>query len=294
MTIHEWEIHHEAIHPTNREAVNQFLLTKYLANRSLLTLDHYRRHLQKFLIDCPKLLVEITADDVIGWIQIHYGDKKETTRNNRLTVLTSFFAFCADEGYIQHVPVKPWWRAKLPKPVPRYLDETELAKVRLAAETLWLRNRLIIEFFLSSGVRIFELVNLRNDDVDVAQRTARIIGKGKKFRWVHFSETCALLLEAYRNIRPQGDPELFLNATGKKLTTRGVHYIVSDLGKQAGLTRNLSPHALRHSFATQLLNKGADLGFISEELGHGNLNTTRIYANLPKEELAAMYDRYMG
>jgi site-specific recombinase XerD len=111
---------------------------------------------------------------------------------------------------------------------------------------------------------------------------------------VHFSETCAILLTEYLETHPKDAAALFLNQHGDRLCRQSIYNIVSRLGKKAGLVCKLGPHRLRHTFATNLLARGADLGFIAGELGHADLNTTRIYANLPDPQLVAHYRQYMG
>ncbi len=120
------------------------------------------------------------------------------------------------------------------------------------------------------------------------------MGKGRKSRPVHFSETCAILLQQYLARRGKDGEALFLSRLGKRISKKRIYEIVSELGKKAELPRTTGPHCFRHTFATNLLAKGAGLDFIASELGHGDLNTTRIYANLPDPQLVALYRKYMG
>ncbi len=157
-----------------------------------------------------------------------------------------------------------------------------------------LRNQLLVEFMLTSGCRVGEVHQLNREDVDFENRTARVIGKGKKIRQVHFSDKCAVLLDRYIDSCPQTSPALFVTTTGTRLGTRRIQKIIQDIGEKAGFDKRLHPHRLRHTFATELLAKGAELSFIGDELGHSNLETTQIYARLPKREIIALYRKYMG
>lgn len=154
----------------------------------------------------------------------------------------------------------------------------------------------MFEFLLSSGCRIGEVNKIDQENIDLENRTAIVLGKGKKFRQVHFSVKCALLLERYLEFRKDNEPALFVTLTGghHRLARDTMRKIIGKMGKEAGLVGSLHPHRLRHTFATELLAKGAELSFISDELGHSNLMTTQIYARLPKREIISMYRRFMG
>jgi len=157
-----------------------------------------------------------------------------------------------------------------------------------------LRDRAIVEFFLSTGCRLSELTNLNVREVDLKNRTAQVTGKGRKLRFVHFSELSAILLKKYLAIRNKDHPALFLTREGSRLGNQGVQQMAHKLGESAGLTHKLTPHCFRHTFATHLLSKGADMNLISDLLGHNDLNITRIYANLLPERLTSLYRRSMG
>ncbi|KJS15380.1 MAG: hypothetical protein VR69_13585 [Peptococcaceae bacterium BRH_c4b] len=289
-----WISENEKISKSYRKILNDYLMSMKLANRSKYTINYRRQLLEKFLQECSLPLNELTPEYVLAWLKKHYWHKKEGTINNYISDLSCFFKFCMEEEYIKRVLIKNRWRPKMPRPVPKYLDKSEEARVRLAAEKLPLRDRAIIEFLLSSGCRCCEVYGLNIADVDLASRTARVVGKGRRIRQVHFSETYAILLKKYLLTHPKENPALFLNRYGNRLSIRAIQYTAALLGQRAGLLRSLSPHCFRHTFATNLLSKGAELDFIAEELGHKELNTTRIYANLPSEHITSLYRRYMG
>lgn len=154
---------------------------------------------------------------------------------------------------------------------------------------------MLVLFLFSSGCRTSEVSHLTIQDIDLDRRTAEVKGKGKKIRHIHFSEECALLLKDYLQTRSGNPTEaLFLNRFGRRLTKSGIYAITTKLGKQSGLKQSLHPHCCRHTFATTMLAKGADLEFIADEMGHTNLNTTRVYARIPTEDMILAYQNIMG
>lgn len=282
---------------TNKDVVNEYLQSMKIANMSELTILLYKRTLEKYFVRKEKDFSTISFDEVLQWVIHQQKIVQATTVNGRLSILSSFLTFCVEEGYMERVPIKTRWFMREPRPIPRYLEKRELAKVRQYAEKELLRNRIIVEFLLSSGCRIRELHLLDKSDVDVDNRTARVMGKGGKIREVHFSVTCALLLERYREldeVKGEEHPAMFVSRIGTRLGMSRMRKIINQLGKSAGITGSLYPHRFRHTFATELLTKGAELDFIADELGHANLETTKIYARIPKWKLIRLYRRYMG
>lgn len=287
-----WIIEKEIANLENKETANIYLKT-IMSNKAKATVIKYRWVLEKFLMDCPKNLDELTPDDVKSWFDRTYGSKKARTKSLILHALKGFFSFCFDEEYISATLVKKRWIPKIEDSLPKYLSDQELAKVNLQAGKLPTRDRAIIEFFLSSGCRLSELVGLNVEDIDLEERTARVLGKGNKRRTVHFSLEAAALLKDYLEDRPYQSQALFLGKSQERLGRSGVSKICRDLGKKAGLQNTMSPHRLRHSFGTYMLARGATLKFIGDELGHNDLNTTRIYARIPSDKLRSEYRKRM-
>ncbi|QPC47558.1 tyrosine-type recombinase/integrase [Mangrovibacillus cuniculi] len=275
------------------EIVNDFLLNMKIKNHSKGSIIVYRRFLTHFFSDFTESYKNISSEEIWEWYQRKQNHVKETTLSLRLSILSSFYVFCIQEDYIESSPMKFRWFPRLPQPVPRYLTNGEEAKVRHGIENFSLRERTLFEFILSSGCRVGEVSSLNREDIDLESRTAKVTGKGKKIRFVHFSEKAALLLEKYleatKNISPQS---LFVTSTGKRLGIRAIQTNMKTVGDTIG-TR-VYPHRLRHTFATNLLAKGAEISFISEELGHSDLSTTQIYARLPDKSIISLYKKYMG
>ncbi|MBH0164096.1 tyrosine-type recombinase/integrase [Fictibacillus sp. 7GRE50] len=288
-----WISSREGITSQHLSVLNEYLLSIKLANKADATIIKYRWILERFLRDCSIPLKDLTSGEVQQWLNVYSFRKKPKTIDLFLACLSSFFKFCQEEDYMEGMVMKKRWRPRITQALPRYLNEQEYARVKLAAERLSLRNRALILFFLSSGCRRAEISNLNIEDIDFNKRTAEVKGKGSKIRFVHFTEECALVLIDYLKERSseQSDP-LFLNRKGNRLLPKGIYEITKRFGQKIGI--NLHPHCFRHTFATNMLARGASLEFIADEMGHANLNTTRIYARIPTEDMMMAYQSRMG
>lgn len=161
------------------------------------------------------------------------------------------------------------------------------------------RDQAILELLYASGLRASELINLTLQDINMRERIIRVFGKGSKERIVPFSKTARCAIEQYMQEsrpklltnNPKGENHIFLNSHGEKLTYRGLEYILSEVEKKTGIYLKLHPHKLRHSFATHLLNEGADLRTIQELLGHESIGTTQIYTHVTYSEMKNTYDK---
>lgn len=289
-----WELRISLPNKHNKEIVNEFLLNLKLANRSKGTIIVYRDFLEKFFSCMKESFSAISSDAILHWFIENQGHVKEATRKLRFSILSSFYNFCLQEEYIEQSPIKSRWFPRLPQSLPKYLVKEEIAKTRKQSEKTSLRDQAMFEFMLTSGCRVSEVSRLNVEDVDLQKRIARVVGKGKKIREVHFSEKCAILLERYLGPNPNGGALFVGHLTGRRLGTRIIQKIVKKIGEDSELNTDLHPHRLRHTFATELLSKGAELSFIADELGHSNVSTTQIYARLPKREIIALYRKYMG
>ncbi|MDQ6767952.1 MAG: tyrosine recombinase XerC [Candidatus Eremiobacteraeota bacterium] len=214
----------------------------------------------------------------------------------KIAALRSFYRFLKREGKRADDPaaeLEPPKRAKL---LPKVLKEREVERLlRTPAgwktEWLKLRDRAIMELLYASGIRRAELVSIDLDDLDLATRTLRVTGKGRKQRLVIINRTTADAIRSYLNVRPRsGDSALFLGHTKRRLSTRHVWEIFDRIRKVSGLGAKASPHVMRHSFATHLLEHGADLVTIQELLGHESVATTQIYTNVSFEHKKRAYD----
>lgn len=215
----------------------------------------------------------------------------------RLSALRSFFKFLTREGYLKTNPILILSSPKLEKHLPDFLTEEEVAKLiesafgRSEKDERGLRDRAVLETFYSTGMRISEVAGLSTQDIDFISGTLKVFGKGKKERIVPIGEAAIASIRRYLEKRKKQNEALFLNKNGKRISTRGMRDIFEKYVHLAGIRHGVSPHTLRHSFATHLLNRGADLRTVQELLGHANLSTTQIYTHLTTERLKSIYDK---
>ncbi len=212
----------------------------------------------------------------------------------KLSTLRSFFRFLTKEGYLKTDPIISLSSPKLEKHLPAFLTEEEVTKLIesvTSRDERGLRDKAILEVFYSTGIRISELVGLNVDDVDLISGIAKVMGKGKKERIVPIGDKAISVLRVYLDKRTKQPDAIFLNKNGKRITDRGVRNVVKKYIRLVGIKQGVSAHTLRHSFATHLLNRGADLRSVQELLGHANLSTTQIYTHLTTEKLKSVYDK---
>ncbi|MFB5089766.1 tyrosine-type recombinase/integrase [Psychrobacillus sp. PGGUH221] len=294
--VRYWEVKIPILNKENKEMINQYLLSINVANYSKFTVRSYRDILQNFFKERNEVYSSIASTEIQQWLIQLQKRCTEGTVSFRISVLNSFYRFCVEESYMEKSPMKSRWSPRLPQSIPKYLNKEEIAKVRKQNEKDNPRDRALVEFLLTSGCRVGEVHKLNLADVDLDRRTAMVIGKGQKIRQINFSVSCAVLLERYKESRNDQNPALFVtnHRNPRRLSSKWMGTVVRRIGKRAELSSNLNPHRFRHTFATNLLEKGAELSFIKDELGHSNLKTTQIYANLPNQQLKLLYSRYMG
>ncbi|MBU1125958.1 MAG: tyrosine-type recombinase/integrase, partial [Candidatus Omnitrophica bacterium] len=209
----------------------------------------------------------------------------------------SFFRFLTREGYRKVNPILMLSSPKIERYLPEFMSEAEVIKLIESAfpssekDERGLRDRAILETFYSTGIRISELVGLSIDDVDCISGIAKIKGKGKKERIVPVGTIAIGAIRRYLDTRKTQSSALFLNKNHTRISSRGVRNIVLKYIRRCGARKGISAHTFRHSFATHLLNRGADLRTVQELLGHANLSTTQIYTHLTTEKLKSVYDQ---
>ncbi len=278
----------------NLYALNDFLLTLKSENKSPVTVDEYRRALENFINGITKNLSDLTSIDIYNVIERMSNGKAKSTKLFYIHVLSTFFAHCRKEGYINKTLIKKRWYPKLNRPLPRGLEKNEQEQLKMAAERLSLVHRVIVEFLLSSGCRCNELRLLKISDINIQSRTARVLGKGNKWRVVFFSETAANVLSKYLEKHSNNCSSLLETSAGKRVTSEWIRLMVKECVDEAGLKHEISPHFFRHAFAGNLLAKGKDEDVIKDALGHENCQTTDIYLDVLPEEIVEWYHRCMG
>lgn len=268
-------------------------------NYSKHTILNYKLDLQDF-----KKFVGDTDLDKVDYLALRkylavLKEKNLATRTvgRRLSALRSFFKFLIRDGLLKTNPILILSSPKLEKHLPAFMTEEEVTRLIEAAfpknelDELGLRNRAILETFYSTGMRISELVGLSLNDIDFIGGIIKVMGKGRKERIVPIGETATGAIRKYLDKRKKQADALFLNKNGKRITARGVRGVVGKYIRRVGIRQGVSAHTLRHSFATHLLNRGADLRTVQELLGHANLSTTQIYTHLTTEKLKSVYDK---
>ena len=241
---------------------------------------------------------KIDMIDVRGFIaeQIKKGLNK-TTVSRRLASIRSFFKFLCREGYIKSNPAKLVANPKIPKLLPRFLSVDDVFSLVEKPEGIGfipVRDKAILELLYSSGPRVSELSGLNIDDLNIKGYLIKIKGKGKKERIVPVGSKAIDAMKSYmieRMLLKSKDRALFLNRMGTRLTDRGVRRIVVKYAKALTINGQIGPHTLRHTFATHLLQGGADLRVIQELLGHSSLSTTQKYTHLDITHLMDIYDK---
>lgn len=226
--------------------------------------------------------------------QLRSKEHRPRTVSRKLSSLRSFFRFLQREGIVKDNPTSLLQSPKLDKPLPKFLSENEVTAFIEApsSETVFgKRDRAILEVLYSAGMRVSELVGLDVTDVDVIGSIAKVYGKGKKERLVPLGKQAIKAVQCYLEARPKQARALFLNKSNSRLSDRSVRNIVNKYVLKAAINANISPHVLRHSFATHLLNRGADLRSVQELLGHANLSTTQIYTHVTTDKLKQVYNK---
>ena len=262
------------------------------------TLRAYRKDLEEFFKFVNIKPEDVELADVRGFIaeQIKSGLNK-TSVSRRLASIRSFFKFLYREGYRRTNPAKLVSKPKLPKLLPRFLSvDDAFALVERPAGTGFLpaRDRAILELLYSSGLRVSEISSLNIDDINTKEGFLKVKGKGRKERMVPVGSKAIDAIKSYmveRIALKSKDRFLFLNRRGKGLSDRGVRRLVVKYARMTGISGKIGPHALRHTFATHLLQGGADLRVIQELLGHSSLSTTQKYTHLDVTHLIDVYDK---
>ncbi len=227
---------------------------------------------------------------------LHRQGLKTSSAARKLASLRTFFRYLCREGVLERNPARALLSPRLEKRVPTHLDERDvvlLLEMPGDGEAA-VRGRAILEMLYATGIRCAELVGLDLPEIDLNSRMVRVLGKGRKERIVPFGKRAAEAIVAYLPVRARIAPRsdaVFVNARGGRLTDRSVRLLVAKRVRAVALTRRVSPHTLRHSFATHLLERGADLRSIQELLGHARLSTTQRYTHVNTRYLLEIYSK---
>ncbi|CDF19934.1 tyrosine recombinase XerD [Clostridium sp. CAG:609] len=271
---------------------------KYERRLSVNTIDSYGENLLLVSKYLNKDLINATRDDIKNFFDNFDGDVK--TKAHYLTVLNSFYKYLLFMGKCSINPCDGIKHPKLSKKLPEYLTGEEINKlfdIRLT-KPIDYRNKAMLEVLYATGTRISELINLELNQIDFDECIIRVTGKGKKDRIIPIGDTAMDALKNYILnyriflVKTNDNNYVFLNKNGSKISRQGFFKILKGLAFDAGIKKDISPHTIRHSFATNLLNNGADLRIIQELLGHENLQTTEIYSHLTNKKIEDDYQNH--
>ena len=275
---------------------------KYEKNYSDYTVLSYKNDIEEFL--------EYLNREVLNFKELEYSDlrfylmylKEEKEDNNasidrKLSALRGFYKYLANIGIVKSNVFSLVSGPKKEKKLPRYFEYNELEELFSIPDInspLGQRDLLLLELLYATGIRVGELTKIKVSDIDFSNKTILILGKGNKERFVTYGEYCEEILMKYLNdgyvlLNSNKSEYLFLNKNGGSLTERGVRYILDQIIKQTSLNKNISPHMIRHSFATHLLNEGCELTTVQKLLGHESIKATQIYTHVTTDRLREVY-----
>ncbi|CCY79575.1 tyrosine recombinase XerC [Mycoplasma sp. CAG:877] len=275
---------------------------QYQKNYSEYTIENYCSDIIQYL--------DYLASEGINFKKIEYSDlrfylmylKEEKNENNssidrKLSALRGFYRFLATEKITDNNAFSLVTGLKKEKKLPRYFEYNELEelfKVPDLRTALGQRDRLILEMLYATGLRVGELVSVKVGDIDLGSRVILVVGKGNKERRVTYGDYChdalkLYLSDGYLKLNKNVSDYLFLNNNGEVITERGIRYVLDQVIKKTSLNKSISPHVLRHSFATHLLNEGCDLLTVQKLLGHESISATQIYTHVTTDRLKEVY-----
>ena len=265
---------------------------------SINTIDSYKRDLEDFYKFTGKSYKFITKDDVIKYLGYLNNKINPRSINRHIVSIKNYFKFLEKNNSIKTNPCDEITGLKTPKKLPKVLSEEDVNKlldIKLD-DAFSYRNKAMLELMYSSGLRVSELLNLEVNNIDFNMNLVRVFGKGSKERIVPIDDIATKYLDEYINgyrntlLKNKESDILFLNSRGDKLTRQGFFKILKTIAREKGIKKELSPHTLRHSFATHLLNHGADLRSIQTMLGHENIETTQIYTHVSDNYIKENYN----
>lgn len=275
---------------------------KYLQaerNYSKLTAKSYKTDMYLFVdfLNTKYNGIEVTKcsrNIIRAYLAYLYNEQlQKSSIIRKFATLRSFYKFLVLNSYIEVNPISAMSTPKAEKKIPKFLTEQDILKL-FDTEDISLRDRAMLELLYSSGIRIEEMVSLNLKDVDLLYGTVKVFGKGATERIVPMGDKCCVAIKKYldcrENVNGFNSP-LFLNKDNKRITSRGARKILHNWFVKAGFIKKVSPHTIRHSFATHLLDRGCDIKSVQQMLGHKNLATTQIYTHVTLESLRKVYNK---
>lgn len=287
---------------TLRDFIHYLSVEKGLASN---TLESYNRDLRCF---CEYLrqngvqtLDGVTRNNIVGYLlSLQKSGKATATLSRNLASIRSFYNYLFQEKHVPDNPAAEMESPKLDKKLPRVLTTQEvdlLLEQPDQQQVTGIRDKAMLEVIYATGIRVSELMSLNTGDINLEAGFIRCTGKGSKERIIPLGSVAVRHVDRYLSaarqklVRHNGEVSLFVNQHGKRLTRQGFWKILKKYARQAGITKDITPHTMRHSFATHLLENGADLRSVQEMLGHADISTTQIYTQVTKRKLRDVYEK---
>ena len=283
--------------PLIRSFLDSLFIEKGLSKN---TIKSYESDLKEFFAWCHKIHKKLPSKLTSSSINIYLGylfnkNIKSSSVNRKLSTLKAFYIFLYKQKLILKIPTEDIETPKIQKKLPSTLSENEVEKLLKAPKDkniIELRDKAMLEMLYATGMRISELVNLKEVNVDKNRQVVKVLGKGSKERLIPFGDEALDSLQKYLHKRNSRNIYIFLNNRDNKLSRVGFWQRVKIYLKRAHLKSDITPHTLRHAFATHLLNRGADLRSVQLLLGHSDLSTTQIYTHIAKQRLSEMHKKH--
>lgn len=282
--------------------LNKFI--EYLENQknySKNTIKSYRKDIKQFINFLKEEKIDdfenVSYDEFVKFIgKLKLNNFKEKSIGRKVASIKSFYKFLLSRKYIKKNPALLIKSPKIPEKLPSFLTYNEILKIlEIPDRNSWqfLRDKAIIELLYSTGIRVGEIANLKIEDINFVDEVIKVKGKGKKERIVPVGRPALSCLIEYIEKRPNKKERfVFLNKYGKRLTERSIERLIKKYSLILGINKKITPHTFRHTFATHLLDRGADLRVVQELLGHERITTTQIYTHLTIEKLKQLYDKF--
>ncbi len=279
--------------------LNHLKYEKKLSNNTIIS---YQKELEEFLnFFNKKDILKLNEEDINRFLKYLDNDKKvmDLTKAHYITVINNFYLFCLQEEYICNNPCESIWQPKIAKKLPQVLSYEEVDKLLdININNAYnARTKAMLELLYATGIRVSELISLKFNHIDLFNDIIKVEGKGSKERIVPINQTAKKYLEIYLNNyrsllikKGKSCDYLFLNNLGLGISRQGFFKLLKQRAQEVNIKKDISPHTLRHSFATHLLSNGADLRVIQELLGHSDISTTQIYTHLTNEQLKKEYN----
>lgn len=273
---------------------------RVIKKHSEYTIINYKSDIIEFSNFIDKDILNISKEDVNNYLnQMYKLNISKSTISRRLSSLRTFYNYLLNHGIIEMNYFSLFKNPKKDKVLPKYVADKDIDKMFLVPDTrkpLGQRNLLVIRMLYATGVRVSELVNIKIKDINLSDRTIRILGKGSKERIVvfgvnTFKELKHYLTDGRKILDKKNSDYLFLNKDGNRISVRYIRKIIDDIIVKFSKDIHVSPHMLRHTFATQMLNNGADLVSVKDLLGHESLNTTSIYTHVSDDKIREIYNK---